>query len=176
TIDLRTNKMTNYKKWNSYAVDLSSLINPEPGAIYRVEFTIKKAYSLYSCDASEVPQGEQDATGPQESESDSEDFDEWEDYDYYDYYYNWRERENPCSHSYFSNNKIATNVLATNLGVIAKRGDNNTYFFAVNDITTTEPVSGATIELFSYQSQKLADIRTESDGTAILTLDKKAYF
>lgn len=176
TIDLRTNKMTNYKKWNSYAVDLSSLINPEPGAIYRVEFTIKKAYSLYSCDASEVPQGEQDATGPQESESDSEDFDEWEDYDYYDYYYDWRERENPCSHSYFSNNKIATNVLATNLGVIAKRGDNNTYFFAVNDITTTEPVSGATIELFSYQSQKLADMRTESDGTAILTLDKKAYF
>src|SRR5690606_24271711 len=111
TIDLRTNKMTNYKKWNSYAVDLSSLINPEPGAIYRVEFTIKKAYSLYSCDASEVPQGEQDATGPQESESDSEDFDEWEDYDYYDYYYDWRERENPCSQSYFSNNKIATNVL-----------------------------------------------------------------
>lgn len=37
------------------------MIKPEPGAIYRVEFTIKKAYSLYKCDASaeEEPEAEE---------------------------------------------------------------------------------------------------------------------
>ena len=65
-------------------------------------------------------------------------------YYYYedDYYYDdyeWSEREDPCTNSYYYRKTIATNVAATDLGVIAKRGENGSYFFAVNNIVTTEP-------------------------------------
>jgi len=172
TLELTTNKLTNYKKWNTYSLDLSTLIKPEQGAIYRVEFTIKKAYSLYKCDAS--AEEEPEAEEPEEDEDFSE-YDSY-DYDYYDYDYNWNERENPCDKSYYSNKKIATNILATDLGVIAKRGENNSYFFAVSNIVTTEPVSGATIDLYNFQKQKLTSATTDGDGTATFSLDKKAFF
>lgn len=65
-------------------MDLSTLIKPEQGAIYRVEFTIKKAYSLYKCDTS--TEEEPEAEEPEEAEDFSE-YDSY-DYDYYDYDYN----------------------------------------------------------------------------------------
>ena len=52
TIELKQNNLLDYTKWNTYALDLSKLIKPEPGAIYRVEFSYKKAYSMYRCDGS----------------------------------------------------------------------------------------------------------------------------
>ncbi|HEY0045710.1 MAG TPA: MG2 domain-containing protein [Flavobacterium sp.] len=171
TLELTANKMSNFKKWNSYALDLSTLITPEQGAIYRVEFTIKKSYSLYTCDASTNDESEN-----ANEEEESEDFSEWGDYDYYYDDYDWSEREDPCSRSYFSDNKVATNILATDLGVIAKRGENNSYFFAVSNIITTDCVSGATIDLYNLQRQKLASYKTGSDGTINFHLDKKAYF
>lgn len=172
TLQLTTNKIVNYKKWNTFSLDLSTLIKPEQGAIYRVEFTIKKAYSLYKCDAS--AEEEPEADEPEEEEDFSQ-YDSY-DYDYYDYDYNWNERENPCDKSYYSNKKVATNILATDLGVIAKRGENNSYFFAVSNIVTTDPVSGATVDLYNYQKQKLASETTNSDGTATFSIDKKAFF
>jgi uncharacterized protein YfaS (alpha-2-macroglobulin family) len=169
---LNTDKLINYAKWNSYALDLSSLITPEPGAIYRVEMMVKRSYSLYGCEGAVAEEEE-------EEEDDSEFYSGFEDeyyYDYYDYDYDWREREDPCSKSYYYNKKVATNVLASDLGVIAKRGDNNTYFFAVNSITTTQPVAGAAIDIYSYQQQKLASVTTGGEGTVDFVLDKPAYF
>ncbi|QYJ68709.1 alpha-2-macroglobulin family protein [Flavobacterium litorale] len=171
-ITLNNNKLTNYRKWNPYALDLSTLITPEQGAIYRVELSIRKSYSLYGC-----PDSEEDT----ETESEDEDaefysgFDD-EYYDYYDYDYDWRERDNPCSKSYFYNKKVATNVLASDLGVIAKGSENNTYFFAVNSIVTTQPVTSATIEVYNFQQQKVATANTSSKGTATVALDKPAFF
>jgi hypothetical protein len=40
--------LSKYRKWNTYALDLSQIIS-EPGTIYRVEFSFKKAYSWYKC-------------------------------------------------------------------------------------------------------------------------------
>lgn len=176
TIDLTANRLPNAKKWNAYSLDLSSMIKPEPGAIYRVEFSMKKSYSLYSCDASDTPENESEAGEEEEEVTSGSTDDEWGDYDYYGYYYDWSERENPCSRSYYSNNRVITNVLASNLGVIAKKGDNQTYFFAVNDITTTEPVAGADIVLYDFQKQRLQSLKTNPEGTATALVQKKAFF
>lgn len=173
TLNLRQNNLVNPAKWNTFALDLSKIITPEPGAVYRVEFSFRKAYSLYKC---------QNTTADAEEETDEEEVAEndvnysgyYDDY-YYDEY-EWRERQDPCTDSYYYNTKLATNVLATDLGVIAKRGENKSYFFAINNIVTTEPVSGATIELYSYQQQKIASGKSDSDGIATFQSDKFAYF
>lgn len=172
-ITLNTNKMANYSKWNSYALDLSMLIKPQQGTIYRVELSYRPSYSLYKCDDPTVLA--ETAQELEETEEEAyEDGDEY--YDYYDYDYDWRQRENPCSKSYYYNRKIATNVLASDLGVIAKRGENNSYFFAVNDIITTEPVMGAKVEVYNFQQQKLASATTSDQGSVSFTVDKPGFF
>ena len=97
----------------------------------------KRKYSLYKCASNYV---EEEENEEQDDEIRSND-DYYDDY-YYDGY-NWYEREDPCTDSYYYNNKIFTNVIASDLGVIAKRGENGSYIFAVNNIVSTDPVAGA---------------------------------
>lgn len=173
TINLKENKLVNFAEWNTFALDLSKIITPEPGAIYRVEFSFKKKYSLYKCDNPEAD----------EEEAEQEEVDEndvnYSGNSYDDYYYDdydWRESQDACTSSYFYNTTIGTNILASDLGVIAKRGENKSYLFAVNNIVTTEPVSNARVELYNFQQQKLASEATSSEGIAEFQLDKFAYF
>lgn len=117
TLQLKANNLTNVSKWNAYAVDLSKLITPEQGAIYRVELSFGKKYSLYRCEANEED----------EEQVEDEDNGEVRAYDnyYYDYYYDydWYDRDDPCTNSYYYNNTIGTNVLASDIGIIAKRSE-----------------------------------------------------
>ena len=172
TINLQEKKLSNYSKWNAFALDLAKIINPEPGAIYRVELSFKKTYSLYKC--------EQASTQTDESDDEEEDEVRSVDEDYYDYYwyddYEWQDRQDACSDSYYRRGPIGMNVLASDLGVIAKRGENGSYFVAVNNIVTTSPVSGATVDFYDYQQQKLASAKTGSEGTVSVAIEKYAYF
>ena len=173
TLNLIENKLINPGKWNTFALDLSKIITPEPGAIYRVEFVYKKKYSLYKCETSDADSNEEE-----EEEVDENDVN-YSENSYDDYYYDdyeWRESQDPCTSSYYYNAKIATNILATDLGVIAKRGENKSYLFAVNNIVTTEPVSNARVDLYTYQQQKIATAATSSEGIASFQLNKFAYF
>lgn len=173
TLNLIESKLINPAKWNTFALDLSKIITPEPGAIYRVEFVYKKKYSLYKCETSE-----ENSNDEEEEEVDENDVN-YSENSYDDYYYDdyeWRESQDPCTSSYYYNAKIATNILATDLGVIAKRGENKSYLFAVNNIVTTEPVSNARVDLYTYQQQKIATAATSSEGIASFQLNKFAYF
>ena len=175
TLKLNESGLINPTRWNTFALDLSKIITPEPGAIYRVEFVYKKKYSLYKCETSDGDQNEEEEEEVDENDVNysGNSYDDYE-YDYGDY--DWRESENPCTNSYYYNAKIATNILATDLGVIAKRGENKSYFFAVNNIVTTEPVSNARVDLYTYQQQKITTGATSSEGIASFQLDKFAYF
>jgi hypothetical protein len=53
----------------------------------------------------------------------------------------------------FYNAKIATNILATDLGVIAKR--RKQIVFVCRNIVTTEPVTNARVDLYTFQQQKI---------------------
>lgn len=172
TLYLNKNNLANYSKWNAYAIDLSKIIQPEPGAIYRVELTILRKYSLFKCSSGEAieEESEEDENFESDEVRTSEGY-----YDGYDYY-DWYEREDPCSSSYYYNNTIGTNVIASDLGAIVKRGENGSYFIAVNNIVDTNPVSGATVELYDYQQQKLASTTTDVDGFAATETKRYAFF
>lgn len=174
-IVLKQNNLIDYTKWNTYALDLSKLISPDPGAIYRVEFGMKRAYSMYKCTGQS---SEYENAYDSEEELDEDEVN-YSGYGYDDYYYeddyDWYSEENPCS-NYFFHNKVATNVLASDLGVIAKRGQDKSYFIAVNNILTTQPVAGASVKLFSFQQQEIASGQTGPLGTITFKSNKYAYF
>ena len=180
TIKLQKDNITDYSKWNAFAVDLAKLITTDPGAIYRVELKFKKKYAIYACD--------DDINEPEEEETTAINYDEeavdssyWDSengyYDDYNYYYDWRNRDNPCSRAYYSKSRfVSKNVIASNLGVVAKVSENNTATFAVSNIITTAPESGATVQLLNYQQQELGRTKTNGEGFASIQLQNKPYF
>ena len=193
TINLQKSELDDNGKWKAYSIDLSTLINADPGAIYRVELSIKQEYSLYKCDVTETVSEENsddyyeddfyynDQNLAEMSEDEEEREEQYWDnliYSYNNNYYNWRDRENPCKKAYFdsSENTVSANILASNVGVIAKKGENNSYFFIVTDILTTNPIGGAKVTLYNYQQQEIAQLETDNSGFTGLDSDVIASF
>lgn len=175
-INLTSKTAIDYGVWNNFTLDLTDIISAEPGALYRIELNFKKAYSLYDCgeeEEKEETEEEEDWDSYQENESSYWDYYEE---DYYDYDYNWRERDNPCDKAYYrQNRKVSRNILASNVGIIAKMGKDKKLVVATTDIRTTLPISGATLKAYSYQNQLINEITTDSDGMAEIDLSAKPF-
>ena len=181
TVKLKKDNITDYAKWNAFAIDLSKLIQADAGAIYRVELKFKKQYAIYDCGDSDLDENEEAETTEinyDEEEADSSYWDsEYGYYDDYNYYYDWRNRDNPCSRAYYSKSRfVSKNIIASDLGVIAKVSSNNMVTVAVSNILTTHVESGATVQLLNYQQQELGRVKTNSDGFASIKLAYKPYF
>jgi len=165
-----------HQRWNAYALDLSKIMKPDPGAIYRVELAIRPEYSMYACDEPLLKRDTKEKSFNPADYDKRSDYDEWDEY-YYDYYdYDWEQRENPCHATYYYDRSAATNVMATDLGVIAKRGEDGSYLFAVTDLISTNPVAGANIELYTFDQQLVKTLKTNGEGIATWKTDRYAYF
>ena len=182
TIHLIKDKSINTGKWKAYSLDLSKLFKADPGAIYRIELSYKKAYSLYDCISNDNQDTNVENDAYFDEEYIEEDFaeeDYWDNvnYSYRRNRYNWQERDNPCHNSYYNQDKIvSSNLIASNLGVIVKRGNNNSFHFAVTDILSTNPEENAKVKLYNYQQQLLVQSKTDSEGFAIIDSNTNAYF
>ena len=61
---------------------------------------------------------------------------------YYSFGFDWEDRNDPCKDAYYSPDKrVSRNILASNLGLIAKKGDDNILHVMVNDLLTAMPVN-----------------------------------
>tara|TARA_R110002050_G_scaffold157464_1_gene286072 strand:+ start:20631 stop:26201 length:5571 start_codon:yes stop_codon:yes gene_type:complete len=193
TIQLQT-EAENTGKWKAYSIDLSKFLKVDSGSIYRVELSFNKNYSLYNCEANNNTSNsenddyddyyEEDYYEDEYTEASSEDEDlreeqYWDNliYRYKDYTYNWREENNPCHDVYYSEQKIVSqNLLASNLGVIAKRSANNSYYFAITNILNTNPEANARVTLYNFQQQELENAVTDAEGLVTIDAEKHASF
>ncbi len=192
TITLYDNIDENSGKWKAYSIDLSKYLKSDPGAIYRVELSFTKDYSLYNCEVNQnitnVENNEDyyedeyygnnyNETSTEDEELKEEEY--WDNltYRYRNYRYNWRQRDNPCHNAYYNEDRVVSqNLLASNLGVIAKRGMNNSYYFAVTNILTTNPEADATVKIYNFQQQEIAGRATDNEGLTTIDSDKHAAF
>ncbi len=178
-IRLDNDRTRDLLRWNAFTFDLSELIKPEPGAIYRIVLQMKKEYSVYPCNDTESK--EIDFEG--ESEITESEADYWETPEPYyyaswnEYYsdYNYSERDDPCYDSYYRYKSVGKNILASNLGIIAKQGTGKEMIVAVTDLLTTKPVAGAEITILDYQNQTVGQAKTGADGLAIIPVSHKPY-
>ena len=200
TIELIANPKNNNGKWKTYALDLKDLIKADPGAIYRLEFSFKQSYSLYNCEAGNANNNNEEdeydeyyyeddyyyegeySNGNEEISADEEEREEqyWDNlvYSYRNDYYNWRDRNNPCKAAYYSNenNFTTANVLASNIGLIAKKGANKSYYFVATDLLTAQPLSVAKVKLYNYQQQLIETLTTNGEGVAVYEGKKHVAF
>ena len=186
TIRLDQDKSLNLNKKNRFMLDLDQMIHTEPGAIYRIIIGFRKEYSLYNCSlgspslkkndgADDEYDGEYDGGNIGKVKDEDDEF--WQRYDnYYPENYRWNERFDPCSNSYYTKERWAKrNIIASNIGLITKRGNDNSMMIAVTNILTAKPMPGVSLELLDFQKQVMYKGTSDAEGMAKFDLKRKPY-
>jgi len=176
-VTLNSDKQIDYGSWNIFALDLSDLIEVEPGAIYRVEISFDRTQSLYNCPGADEPKKlagndkeEKRYDGPQRYYYYDEDYYYYDDYDY-------KQRDNPCHDSYYmqSERKIKQNILASDLGIIVKEDGDHSLNVFVSDLVTTKNLSSVKIKIYNYQHRLIGEGTTDRNGRANIAVPHKAF-
>ncbi len=176
TLSLENFGTSDLGKWNRFTLDLTSLIQPEPGAIYQVSISFRKSQSAYYCSekSKDADEGNFEVTEWDEERE----FSYWDSYEYY-YYdddFDWYQRDNPCHSSYYSGSRtIRKNILASNLGMVAKQGNDGNIHVFVTDLKSTRPLIDANIEVYNYQQQIIGTGVTDADGKAIISTQSSPF-
>lgn len=178
TLRLDKDPLKDITRWENYSIDLSELIQQEPGAIYRVMLSFKQEYSAYPCSGADHDLNASELLTKLSSDDEYEASvwdvpqayynPEYEDYDWEKY--DWEDKDNPCKPSYYmgGTHKVSCNLLATNLGVIVKQNSANKLWVTVNDIVDTHPLGDIEITIYNYQLQPVGKGRTDRDGFAVI--------
>lgn len=174
-INLRQAGGADLYSWNRYYVDLSEVIKADPGALYEVDIRFKQKDAVYICDENETAkETESLTTGNQGWISDGTYFvdDYWK-----DYRYNWDEQENPCNAAYYNRYTTSSKrvIMATNIGLTAKMGGDKNLFVVVNDLRTTTPFQAATIKVYDYQQQLIAETLSDENGFATIKCSREPF-
>lgn len=181
TVYLDSDPSKDVNRWEEYSVDLSDMFRKEPGAIYRIRLSYKLENTIYS---DVYGASGNSLVNLSDGGMSKEEMDVW-DIPYAYYYdssfdwelYDWNDTENPRTPSYYmeSYRFPECNLLASNLGIIVKSSDSGKLWVSVNDILSTDPVSGAELTAYNYQLQKVGEGKTDSDGFAEIPLSGKAF-
>ncbi len=166
------------RKWATYSLNLDELVKPEPGALYRISLSFDRSMAALPCIPAAERLTEQAALAADKArfEATVKQFDKggyyWSgnDYDWSDY--NWRERNDPCTPSYYYNASVQRNLLVTDLGVIAKASDEPKMLVMVHSITTTKAVKDAHVELRNFQGQRVGWGVTDGDGQVVVKYEQ----
>ncbi len=160
-------------KWKKYALDLSDYIKVDKGAIYNIKIGFRKSYTDYICAEDNEKMFEQ--AGLDNPSTTERTF--WRDWISYSGF-EWDQRNDPCYPAYYtSDHFVQKNILATNIGLSAKKAKNGTYYVFVNDLMTSGSMSNTNVSIYSYAKQLLGQKKTNDNGIAIFDFkDKKPYF
>jgi uncharacterized protein YfaS (alpha-2-macroglobulin family) len=179
-IDLISDQPVDYSKWNTFSLDLNSMIEVEKGAIYRIVISFNKSQSLYTCEDDSNNEQDEYKVNNNDLRTFNEPGQYYNDIDndnYYYYYYDYEDYDNPCKDAYYNNREriIATNILASDLGIIAKNAEGNKLNAYITDLKTTLPLSGVSIEIFDYQNQLIGTSITDENGMVEIPISKKPF-
>lgn len=173
-------------KWNRFALDASDLLRENPGGLFRLTLSINRGNSTYTCSAEEnrIPvtpdaslQNHEDLQVVETSSWDNAE--NWNEDGQSGAQGNWRERENPCADGYFSLNEGVSdtrNFMASNIGLLAKRGTDDKLHLVATNLRTGKPLEGVTLTVFNFQNQPLLSGKTDAQGMLRLVIKETPFY
>ena len=176
--DVQLDPSKDLHQWNEHSIDLSGLMKKEPGAIYRIKLRFRQDQSLYG---DKAPMVNPSAPGGKPGEADQATWDKassyyWDnDYDWE--HYSWEEADDPTKASFYmdSDRFPVVQLLSSDIGLMAEYAAGPEFWVTATDLVTGGPLSGAQIEVYDYQLQRLAKGKTDSKGLASFTLEHKPF-
>ena len=185
TIDLPDGKAD---QWTRYALDASELLRRYPGSLFRLRLSLQRQDAEYNCPPAEaaapLAAGETRPESPLPNEEDwyTEESSGWEGIaNYYQIQeeWDWDKRDDPCANTYYQYNEAARaerNFLASNIGLLAKRGDTGSVLVYSTDLRTAGVLPGVSVELRNYQNQVLTSAVTDAQGRALLLTNATPFY
>ena len=164
--------------WHDHSIDLSNMIKKEPGAIYRIRLSFRQDQSLYGGRDPMQTLAGFNGTPTREDEEiwDTQNSYYWDnDYDWENY--NWNDANNPEKPSFYmdSDRFPSVQLLASDIGLMAEYADGDKLWLAATDLLTAKPLSGVNLEVFDYQLQSMATVKTDGKGLAEVKLNHKPF-
>ncbi|MGM0668015.1 MAG: MG2 domain-containing protein, partial [Bacteroidota bacterium] len=170
-VDLVSDKLIDYGRWNYFTIDLADMIDVQAGAIYRVEIGFRMSYSLFPCTGSMETAGNYYPVG-----AETDDYRTSYERIYYDNYYNWQLRDDPCTQAYYSPDKfVSRNILGSDFGIIAKRDANRRMNIIISNLKTALPEADVIVEAYDFQNQLITTVRTDKDGFVSFDADRNTF-
>jgi uncharacterized protein YfaS (alpha-2-macroglobulin family) len=165
-------------KWSRYNLDVTELMRKHPGGLFQIKLSLSPRDALFECAgqpdrAEETPPVSADDADTYYSDENQSNW--YYEEDYYDGEVVWKERDDPCKPAYYRyapNIRAQRNLLASNIGLIAKRAAKGRLLVVATALDTARPMAGVKIDAISFQNQVIASGRTQGDGT--LELDLRA--
>jgi len=159
------NGVSNKNNWVRYALDLQKFTAIDPGAIYQVRIGFKKSFANLSCSSDA-----ENIIGRNDNHS------SFKSYRHYDGY-RYEHRDDPCYPAFYNNSRfIYRNLLASNLGLIVKKGKKQNIKVIATDLLSGQPMSGVSIKLFDEQQQVMVERVTDTQGMVDLKSERYARY
>lgn len=138
--------------WTRSSLDLSEYITQDPGAIYRIMLSFKSSYTYYNC------------TGRVHEPSENE--------MYWHYYADYYRTNNytPCQSGFYYRSARTRNIIASQIGLIAKRDRQNTYHIFTSHINTSQPLPNVRVQLYDYQKNVIKEAYTDGAGMTTIKI------
>ncbi|WP_290703029.1 MG2 domain-containing protein [Amphritea sp.] len=167
------------RSWQDYRLDITELMTQKSGSLIRLYISLDRGDSLIPCTVAENKQPVPPSRLPENSDE----------LKYFDGYSSWNNFEpgtqnggnlSACGDQYYersADTKAAKNLLRSNIGIIVKQvPDAKNSHVVITDLKTSEPISGAVVEIFNFQGQSVGKAETDSDGFASVELSGKAFY
>lgn len=171
-------------KWNRFNLNVRDLVVNNPGSLFRFELSINRSNSIINCT-------EADQTIAVKKESAMVNYEaqgqvESSGWDGIEGYYggsssrtvDWNNRKNPCKDAYYqyaSEVSDKRNFIASNIGLIAKQGEDNKLVVIATELSSGQPLADALIEVRNYQNQIITSGESNADGFVEFSLNATPF-
>ncbi len=167
------NAEANLNTWSRYAISLDELVQSDPQAIYQIRIGFRPEHTAYTC--SEELSSKDDNADPNDSELESI-MENW--YGFAGYYdgFSWSDRDDPCKPAYYNSDRfVQRNVIASNIGLLAKSADARNCVVYATDLRTAKPLSSVNLEFYDFQQQLIGSGTTDGDGRFQADLPREPF-
>jgi uncharacterized protein YfaS (alpha-2-macroglobulin family) len=165
-------------RWTRYNLDVTELMRKYPGGMFQLTLQLTPEDSAYQCEPGTQQHGKSPAAETETSLHNQEDGDQAQasNWDNAEEYFdagdrNWTDRADPCHASYYQyadNVRAERNLIASNVGLLAKRDQHGKFLITATDLRTSLPLSGVKLTLRNFQNQPLGTATSDGDGFATL--------
>jgi hypothetical protein len=171
-------------RWTRYQLDVTELVRSNPGGLFQLTLSIAPQDATYECPGRSV--GTTDTPDESPALKDQEDGDTIEpsNWDYAEDYFgegmevDWSQRGDPCTPAYYryaQGIRASRNLLASNIGLIAKRDARGNWLVAATNLRTAQALSGTKISALNFQGETIGSATTSADGTVQLGLKSQPF-
>ncbi len=172
-------------RWQRHELDVTELMQRHPGAMIQLSLQITPSDSSYVCPgqpAAPPPLAGELPLPRDQVDDNSRRATPWEYEPEFigvpapaerDYEAPWRDRNNPCRIGYYLTGynqavQAQRNLLATDLGLLAKSDGQGRLMVTVTSLASAEPRSGVALEARNYQNEVVGTATTDRDGMATI--------